>query len=143
MATARPMPLSPPVITAALPTSLPDPVYVSSPQSGRGVIRAWVPGTSCCCTGWLMAGSCRGVTGRDSRIATPSAEPYAVPRHSPVPEGRAPTRPRSGGCHCRLPAHVVLGEATLEGPQVVDVEGPAAKCFPESRRGKPAHTVAS
>src|SRR3954447_12357112 len=56
MATARPMPLSPPVITATLSVSLPEPRYDFSPQSGTGSILDWTPGTSCCCAGWLMSG---------------------------------------------------------------------------------------
>src|SRR3954470_22275061 len=51
------MPLSPPVITAALPVSRPEPRSLSSPWSGFGVISPSVPGTSCC---WAGCDSGRG-----------------------------------------------------------------------------------
>ena len=51
MATARPMPLSPPVITAFLPASRPLPLYEVSPWSGTGFMASVVPGIGCCCFG--------------------------------------------------------------------------------------------
>src|SRR4051812_8727958 len=52
MATARPMPLSPPVMTARLPASRPLPRYDRSPWSGVGSISDVTPGGFCCCEGW-------------------------------------------------------------------------------------------
>ncbi len=51
IATARPIPESPPVISARLPSSLPLPRYDSSPWSGLGVISPVEPGADCCCAG--------------------------------------------------------------------------------------------
>jgi len=42
-ATARPMPLSPPVMRATLPASFPDP-WCRGPASGSGVISSSIPG---------------------------------------------------------------------------------------------------
>src|SRR3954449_9587164 len=46
MATARPMPLSPPVMSATRSVSRPRPLYDSSPWSARGVISSIEPGCS-------------------------------------------------------------------------------------------------
>ena len=54
-ATARPMPESPPVMTARLPRRRSLPTQVSAPWSAGGVSSASLPGHSCC---W--AGSCSG-----------------------------------------------------------------------------------
>src|SRR6478752_7325500 len=51
MAAARPIPLSPPVITARLSVSRPEPRKLFSPQSGTGLIADCTPGTCCCCFG--------------------------------------------------------------------------------------------
>src|SRR5690349_9653487 len=54
-ATARPMPLSPPVINATLPLSLPTPGYFGV-KSGRGCISRSTPGwRSCFCAGIVEA----------------------------------------------------------------------------------------
>jgi hypothetical protein len=54
IATARPMPLSPPVISAALPSSLPLPTYECSPKSGAVDILDSSPGG--CCAGVAKGG---------------------------------------------------------------------------------------
>src|SRR5215218_3548348 len=56
MATARPMPLSPPVMIATLPSSLPLPRWDGSSARGRGVISASIPGWRACFCGGILAG---------------------------------------------------------------------------------------
>ena len=84
----RPLPESPPVMTATTSTlSCPVPRLVSSPRSGFGVIADWVPGTSCW-AGWLTG--CSSRRGRALR--------YPVPAHSnpsrPVPVWSGPWTPQ-------------------------------------------------
>src|SRR6266516_7943422 len=50
-ATARPMPESPPVISARRPSSRPRPVYPCISSAGCGLISPAVPGYGCCCAG--------------------------------------------------------------------------------------------
>src|SRR6478735_5220915 len=82
MATARPMPESPPVISARRPSSRPVPRYDCSPWSGTGSMRPVRPGGSCCWAGkvvssvmWFLLlvsfSSCAGPPGSGAgRLAT-------------------------------------------------------------------------
>src|SRR5918994_7841332 len=95
MATARPMPESPPVMIAARPSSLPEPVYDSSPWSGLGVISAVWPGGSCCCSGWGGVGpACLGSWGMAGHLLLARVVAAATERGRgrAVPTGRALTR---------------------------------------------------
>src|SRR5687768_7502959 len=67
IATALPMPESPPVMSATLSAMHPEPSYDSAPWSACGFSSASVPGGSCCCfgkggVGYCVRGSCCSVS---------------------------------------------------------------------------------